>query len=130
MRCQRPAPRQDSELGLIPMINLVFLLLVFFMIAGRVLTPEHFDIQPPQADRRPASDAAAELMVAADGRLAFAGALVSEEMLIEQLTHREHDQPLTIAVDAQFEATGLVSLLERLYAAGMTEVELRTLARH
>lgn len=111
------------------MINLVFLLLVFFMVAGRVLSPDGFDIEPPQADRRPASDAPALLTVARDGRLAFAGMPVTEEALAARLDGWDGAAPLGIAVDARLEAKRLVALLERLRAAGIAEVELRTLAR-
>lgn len=39
--------RPNSDDGLIPLINIVFLLLIFFMIAGQMRPPEQQEITPP-----------------------------------------------------------------------------------
>ncbi|WP_321325665.1 biopolymer transporter ExbD [Thiomicrorhabdus sp.] len=39
--------RPDPEDSLIPLINIVFLLLIFFMVAGQISATETQDIEPP-----------------------------------------------------------------------------------
>ena len=73
----RPAPRRSAEAGLLPMINVVFLLLIFFLIAARLTPPEAFPVTLPDATASGTSDngAAAEgrftLQLGADGAVAY-----------------------------------------------------------
>jgi hypothetical protein len=69
-----PLPTRESrpQDDMLPLVNIVFLLLIFFMLAGAVGTPDPLNVQPPQSmidaagDRLPAM-----LVVGADGRLAL-----------------------------------------------------------
>lgn len=89
--------RRAAEIGLIPLINVVFLLLVFFMIAGRIGPPDGLDVEPPGARAAaPASAASGAsvppvLVLAADGRLALDGAVVAEDGLASALAARVAD---------------------------------------
>lgn len=44
-----PLPRRRPDATLLPMINVVFLLLVFFLISARLVPPEPFALTPPEA---------------------------------------------------------------------------------
>src|SRR3546814_6397158 len=62
MQLRRRSRRFDSEEAILTLINVVFLLLIFFMLAGRMTEPSPFAIAPPvsaEAGRaeRPAPDA-------------------------------------------------------------------------
>ncbi len=67
----REPPRRGFEANLLPMINVVFLLLIFFLISARLAPPEPFAVAPPEA--RAGARAAAELTLylGADGALGF-----------------------------------------------------------
>ncbi len=71
----------NSDDGLIPMINIVFLLLVFFMVAGAVKSVEPLDIEPPESAQSGDQSAAHVVHVAADGLLALDGHVLSETEL-------------------------------------------------
>jgi biopolymer transport protein ExbD len=49
MRFQPPRPKSDDE-RILPLINVVFLLLIFFMLAGKLASSDPFEIAPPRSD--------------------------------------------------------------------------------
>lgn len=123
MRFRRRTPAPDGE-NVLPLINVVFLLLVFFMVAGALERADLFAVEPPEA----AVDAEAQvdenvLLMAADGRLAFDGAPLEREDLAEAVG-TIGDVPLKLKADAGTEALEVVSLLEELRAAGVETVIL------
>jgi biopolymer transport protein ExbD len=52
-RAPEPPRRPESVL---PMVNLVFLLLVFFLMVATLAPPAHVPVEPPRADGAPPSD--------------------------------------------------------------------------
>ena len=67
--------REDPELNLVPMIDVVLVLLIFFMIATSLRHEAQLDIRLPEASGQPMPNAIAQLEVsiAADGRYAVNG---------------------------------------------------------
>ncbi|MDZ7752785.1 MAG: biopolymer transporter ExbD [Gammaproteobacteria bacterium] len=129
MRFESPRPRNDEE-RILPLINVVFLLLIFFMVAGRLAASDPFHIEPP----RSASGAAAEVrdmlvLVGADGRLALDGAVVDEATLegavAERLVH-ETTAEVRLKADGGAEAVRVVEVMELLREAGVERLKLLT----
>ena len=48
MRFEPPRPRNDEE-RILPLVNVVLLLLIFFMLAGRLAASDPFEIAPPRS---------------------------------------------------------------------------------
>lgn len=132
MRLKRPKPAGDSEANLIPLINVVFLLLIFFMLAGRLAPNDQVALDPPRSDS-PQGARATSLVVLIDraGRIRLNGELLDDTRLTERIAEILADGPLRIQIkaDAALDALRLVALLEQLRAAGAEEVDLLTLAR-
>jgi biopolymer transport protein ExbD len=132
MRFPRPKPTRDSEANLIPLINIVFLLLIFFMLAGRLAPTELIALEPPRSDS-PRGAQVTTLMVLVDqrGQISLEGEPLDNETLAERiaLDFANGPQPLQIKADAALDAMQLLDLLERLRAAGAEELDLLTLAR-
>jgi biopolymer transport protein ExbD len=129
MKLRTPGRRSPQrEENLIPMINIVFLLLIFFMLAGRLLPPEALPVEPPRAS----GDNAAEpprwlLLIAADGRLALADQVFPLAQLETRLTpylNARPRPPLTVKADAGLTAERLLDVLEALRAAGVERLLL------
>ncbi|RKT44839.1 ExbD/TolR family protein [Thiocapsa rosea] len=132
MRLKRSKPTADSEANLIPLINVVFLLLIFFMLAGRLAPTESLALDPPRSDSLQSARAAPlVLLIDRTGQISLDGELLDETTLVEQLAERLADgtSHLQIKADATLEALRLVDLLERLRAAGAEDIDLLTLAR-
>lgn len=71
-----PVPRsaRASEENVLPLINIVFLLLIFFMMAGALSVTSPLPLDPPRVAAAADTDPPREgVVIAADGRIGFAG---------------------------------------------------------
>ena len=66
-----PPKRRGSDANLLPMINVVFLLLIFFLITAKLAPPEPFAVTPPEAQAGAEASAELTLHLDAAGRLGF-----------------------------------------------------------
>lgn len=140
MKLVRPPVRRDAgaarDGAVIPLINVVFLMLIFFMTIGRLVPPSLLSVEPPRAQLGAVvTGQGAEnlvLSVGADGRLAINGRAVVAEDLDERLKHSVTGQvepELTIRADAALKSGELRALLERLRVIGFHHVRLVTTAK-
>lgn len=129
MRLQRPRRRRDDEASILPLINVVFLLLIFFLVAARLTLPDPFGIQPPSSTSEgPPEGREHEVLVAADGRLAFDGETVDEAGLRAALGGWDpaDGQPLRLKADSDAEATRVIAVMELMREAGVAKIRLLT----
>lgn len=132
----RPAVEKDTENHLIPMINIVFLLLIFFMLAGAIRSTDAFPVDPPESRQPefPVTDGIM-LLLGADGRLAIDNDILSasewgklaERLLPDGIAADTPLPALWIQADQHTPALLLVDLLERLRTFGVSQVHLLTL---
>ena len=101
MKLTRRARPEQSE-TIVALIDVVFFLLVFFMLIGRMDATAPFDVVPPTAQTGADMPAGgATLSIAADGALAFDGVPVTLPEFQAQLTARLLDAPdLLVRVNA------------------------------
>ena len=67
------APRRPRAESIVPMINVVFLLLIFFLMTSRLAQPDPFEVTPPEAALDTPLEAQATLYVDKSGKLSFDG---------------------------------------------------------
>lgn len=131
---RRAASADDN---MIPLINIVFLLLIFFMIAGKIASDDALQLTLPQAQQAaPAPALSVEILVDRDGRIALDGVVVSVEQLAAQLAGLQQrgvntadtGSGLAVALkaDAQLPAGVLAPVLNTLRAAGIDSIHLYT----
>ena len=113
------------EDALLPLINLVFLLLIFFIVAGQ-LTNEPLPELPGAARQQQERAPEADLMVAADGQWKVQGKVLGEEQLLAALPQPDDNNPLRIAADQSLTMSDLEALLSVLEQGDYTEVLLLT----
>lgn len=136
MRLVRTLPREKRDDHLIPLINVIFLMLIFFMIVGRITPSEPLTVQPPISGQgREGDDQARVLLIGADGRIALDGELITRAALRERIAAwvTETRDPsasrrvnLTLKADASVRAGALRETLDLLRAAGVEKVSLIT----
>lgn len=125
-----PRSRRTSEDNILPLINIVFLLLIFFMIAGALSTRAPFDLNPPRADAAPstAAPAKAGIALAADGRIAFGGEAIPFEALTDRArawAQRNGDEEaLTLRADGAAESERLLAVMAALKEAGLERIRM------
>ena len=123
--------KNDDE-RVLPLINMVFLLLIFFMLAGK-LTAEQMKIEPPlSTSQDPSSPQAVTLSMDAQGRLFLNARRVPQGNL--QLALARHpdvgsvDSPLVLRASAAAAAAKVVAVMGRLREAGIDQLQLLTIA--
>lgn len=121
-------------LNLVPLINVIFLLLVFFMLAGTLRSPEPFDVKAPEsitsdkAEVEPIYEQA-ELVASKDGRLSLNGREISWADLpaaLDKVLSGVTAPAVTLTVDADANTGDMVDLIGKLRAAGAKLVFLTT----
>ncbi len=122
-------PQQPTRVRetILPMINVAFLLLVFFLLTATIAPAPPVDLTLPDAAGRAARAAPEALFIAADGRVFYAG--LEGSVAFEALAAGVGDGPLEIRADAALDAGQLAGILPRLAAIGVGEIALVTVAR-
>lgn len=120
------APRRRSE-PMIALINIVFLMLIFFLVAAAIAPPLDRGVALVQADRiegRAPPDAA---VIRADGTLIYRGAEIgSEAYLAARLSETAGNVALRLVPDRDLPASRLVAIAAELRRAGADEVWIVT----
>ncbi len=119
-----------KEISLIPLINIIFLLLIFFMIAGQVQRLETLDVEEPVASEgKERRYLPVILYMDADGKIALNGDVIKREdlrlLLRVSLENLKYDiQAVTIKADKNSMAKQLVWLMDEVKKAGGREVSI------
>jgi len=123
-----PDRRPDqSEERILPLINVVFLLLIFFMIAGSLSVAEPFEVEPPASRSEGAHDAeGVTILMSADGHLALDGEPLPEAALFARLEARlaAAPSPITLKADGDAPTNRLVRFTQSLYEKGVEKLDL------
>jgi biopolymer transport protein ExbD len=122
------SPQEEPE-NTLPLINIVFLLLIFFMIAGAIEKADLFEITPPDSTSaaNPAVDPV-KIGMSATGAFAYANtAYPTEDALwaaLAQDTLLDRSRPVEIKADAAVDTQKLVMVLRQLQEQGFDKVTL------
>ncbi len=130
MRLPEPERREFGE-NIIPLINIVFLLLIFFMLAGTLTPPDMFDVEPPETREARMEDEPEEgvILLSRDGKLAFEGEEMDLAGLSAAVAERLQDEEpptLTLKADSGVPASLLLDLMDALRDAGAESIMLLT----
>ncbi|MCP5015431.1 MAG: biopolymer transporter ExbD [Ketobacter sp.] len=127
-----PECQQKSlDESLIPLINIVFLLLIFFLIAGQISHQQDQRIQAPEsASENTAAHPEWMLEMASDRGLRLNGQRIDLQQLPAQLAaiNPVGNQRISVKVDRALLAEDLDKLLEVLRDSGVLSVTLLTKA--
>ncbi|WP_036133705.1 ExbD/TolR family protein [Marinobacter nitratireducens] len=113
------------EDALLPLINLVFLLLMFFIVAGQISDdplPELPTSAPGHQEQQPYAD----LVVTEDGTWQIGSETVVSGRLLNRLPAPNAEQPLKIAAAASISMADLENLFRQLEQGGYTDILLLT----
>lgn len=126
MRCRnRSADEPVVPFDLTPLIDVVFLLLIFFMAGTRFMDPRGFEVELPEA-ATPQSAGAADvpvMVVAADGTARWQGHRLAAG---EALDVPEGTSEVLLRVDRQARHGDVIRWIDALKAAGVASVTLAT----
>ncbi len=121
-------PPLRKELGLTPMIDVVFLLLMFFMLAGQNYYSGAVRVQPPVSISDVMPKERVELVVDMDGVLYLKGKRIEARELSSILQESEVINPpaFLVKADADLPVETLHSVLKDLKESGVLRTALAT----
>ena len=125
MNFSRPRPRRPSEPAL-PMINVVFLLLIFFLMSAQIAPPPPFDVTAPQADGPGEVEGEHVLFISSGAVLAYGESRDSDVWSALSTITQPEQTTLLIRADRALEASALARVLTRLSGLGFGNIRLVT----
>ncbi|AKH20577.1 ExbD/TolR family protein [Sedimenticola thiotaurini] len=121
----------NSEASILPLINVVFLLLIFFMIAGSLSVSEPLDVSAPESTSQGTPEQESlRLLLAGDGQMALQGRVMDEAALLHQVELALQAEPglrVQLKADAAVPGNRVVKFMEQLHQAGVEKLFLITL---
>lgn len=121
MRFSMP-PRRPASESVVPMINVVFLLLIFFMMSATIMPAPPFDVSLPETDAQIAVAGEMDIYVSASGEVSFQGALNDAAWAV--LAAQPAVSTVTLRADADLSAQKLARVVSRLARIGHTQIEI------
>lgn len=133
MKFRRRA-REELELNLTPLIDVVFLLLIFFMVSTTFQKESEISLQLPKASEDPVEVPAEqyEIVVNAAGKFFINDTeLVNTDIetlrqALFDLTGGQRDIPITIRADAQTPHQSVVTAMDAAAQLGLSRMSIAT----
>lgn len=118
------------DLTVLPMVNIVFLLLIFFMLVGRIAPTGELDVSPPVSPSgQIESGRSLRVEIGLTKEMALDGRRVDTTELIVTLTDILRQDPATqiqLKADADLDANHLIKIMEILRLIGVRKLTLVT----
>ena len=125
--------RIHSHLDIAPLIDIVFLLLVFFMLTSTFLVPEAVELELPESKSANVTEITPIIIsLNQTGKLALNGESITLEQLqqaIKPLITQNVEAAITLKSDARTEVQLLLEVMDEIRAAGGTNVGLATMQK-
>ncbi len=130
----RRQSRNNDEVNLTPLIDVVFLLLIFFMVSTSFTKETHLKVDLPQANGEPSSDLPEqiEILIAVDGAYAINGrSLVNNKaetlkINLDELAKGNTKIPLIITADAKTSHQFVVRAMDVAGQLGFVNLRMTT----
>jgi biopolymer transport protein ExbD len=135
MKFKRQVSAEES-VNLTPLIDVVFLLLIFFMVSTTFTKETHLEIDLPEAssELQPTQEKQIEVIVDAQGNYSVNGrSLVNKQIetlsrALEELAEGNTDLPFIITGDANASYQAIVSVMDLAGQLGFTNLSMTTRA--
>ncbi len=126
--------RQEVDVNLTPLIDVVFLLLIFFMVSTTFTKKSHLSIDLPEASRQTVqvADIQIELSVTRQGDYAINGvSLVNRDgetlrAAIERVSEGDTSIPIIITADSSTPHQSVVTAMDIAGQLGFTKLSITT----
>ena len=128
------AKSQADDDSMVPLINVVFLMLVFFMVAGQIRKADPIPVMPPTSinDNRAKTDANIVIVVGEDSSIYVDDNLTKVDAITPILEEKFNQATDKKEFWVQIKADGLIPIdalrpvFSEIRAAGLTNVSLAT----
>ncbi len=132
MKIERHKPEREL-VNITPLIDVVFILLVFFMLAGAIEPSEPFPLAPAASSSEIRGDVQDfVVLIDADGRVALDDQELSRDALAEAVRAALTARPgalIQVKPDGEAEAVAVIKVMEDIRDAGASYIVLLTVGR-
>lgn len=122
--------RRQPVISMIPLINVVFLLLIFFLVAGTVEKIDVIDVELPEAVSGELADTGpVEVLLGRHDEIIINDRPVAFDALGEAVAELLADQPdrlITLKADARMDAPRMIQVMDAIKQAGGVNLALTT----
>ncbi len=123
--------KRHSELNMTPLVSVIFLLIIFFLVAGTVRSPGFWEVEHPHSTSETRVEPMMlSIFVDKDGNRAVGEREVKNRFqlryLIDENFQNGAPPSIEIHADSRVDAHNVVKLLEEIRNAGVEKVELIT----
>lgn len=122
--------RISLQLSLTPMIDVVLLLLIFFMLTSTYLVAEAIDLELPFSNSsRAVQEHDVVVVLALDGTVTVSGQAVARDQLVDHLESvivSPLEQMITLKTEAEENVQDMISVMDDIRAAGGQRVLIAT----
>ena len=125
--------KKNSDDNLVPLINVVFLMLIFFMVAGQIRATDAVPITPPDSLSEIKQDESpAKILVSSELGVYLNGDKLNQEELSKRLkllyleSKSQDDFLVQISADQDLPVARLQQVFKQVELAGLTRVYLVT----
>lgn len=123
-----PRRKRDDDSSVLPLINIVFLLLIFFMVAGQIDLVGGNDITPPVSrSEESIGNPPMVLLLDRHNVLRYQGETLNLEQLVQRVRELQQDNAdiaIALKADAQLKAVELDAVFDVLRAEGISRITL------
>ena len=120
--------RLKQELSVAPLIDVVFLLLIFFMLTSTFIEPEAVDLMLEGGQSATVTPAERlEVQVTTEGTIRLNGLRLSLGQLTTEISARikgDQERAVTIKADAEVQVQVLVQIMDQVQLAGANNLRL------
>ena len=116
-------PSRVKKESIIPMVNVIFLLLIFFLMTSSFIIPDPFELDKPYADSSNKVSTEDRLYISKTGKV-----FISDKVNQNAWRYLEQSTPekLLLIADSSFPAKDLLNISEKLKELGIIELNLLT----
>ncbi len=126
--------KDEDSINLTPLIDVVFLLLIFFMVSTTFTKETHLTVDLPEANANPAQEKpqTIDIVIAKDGSFSINGnVLVNQkpktlERALEQVAEGDNQRPLIITADAATPHQAVVTAMDVAGKLGFVHLSIAT----
>lgn len=126
--------KAEESVNLTPLIDVVFLLLIFFMVSTTFTKETHLEIDLPEAtgEQQPVNETQIEVVVDAQGNFTVNGSVLVNKQLetltaaLEKVSGGKTDIPFIITGDADANYQSIVSVMDVAGKMGFVNLSMTT----
>ncbi|MCB0391774.1 MAG: biopolymer transporter ExbD [Bdellovibrionales bacterium] len=127
---RRAHPDEESTIDISPLIDMVFILLIFFMVTTTFVKDMQVDISRPGAkSSKPSSTKSLRVFIDASEQVFVDGALIRPWVLqskIRELAKMQRTESVLVVTDKKVSADKLIEVVDQCRMAGIKDIGVAT----